>query len=125
MIERNLISIALRFNEKINARDLTGLSDMMTKEHVFIDSSDETHKGRNEMILGWAEFFRKYPDYRNNFIQVLVKDKVVIMLGFSECSYDPLDGDAIWTAKIENGLVAEWRVYDDTPDNREKFSLSE
>ncbi len=125
MIEQNLISIALRFNEKINARDLTGLSDMMTKEHVFIDSSNETHAGRNEMILGWADFFRRYPDYRNNFTRVVVRDRTVVMLGFSECSYDPLDGEAIWTAKIENGLVSEWRVYDDTPANREIFKLSD
>ena len=33
----DLISTALRFNERINARDLTGLGEMMTEDHVFID----------------------------------------------------------------------------------------
>jgi ketosteroid isomerase-like protein len=124
MKDSELISITLRFNEKINARDLTGLGEMMTEDHIFIDIPGEVHEGRAMMVPGWFDFFKNYPDYRNNFTHIEVKDGVVIMVGFSECSHDPLDGPAIWTAKIRDGLIAEWRVYDDNTDVRKELGLS-
>jgi uncharacterized protein (TIGR02246 family) len=121
--ELELISIALRFNEAINARDLTELGELMTEDHVFIDIPGEVHEGRERMLTGWFEFFTNYPDYRNNFTHITTHGDRVIMVGFSECSHDPLDGPAIWTAKIRNSQVAEWRVYDDTPQTRKTLGI--
>jgi ketosteroid isomerase-like protein len=124
MDNTELISIALRFNERINARDLTGLGEMMTEDHVFIDIPGEVHEGRPMMVSGWFDFFRLYPDYRNNFTHIEVKDELVIMAGFSECSHDPLDGPGIWTAKIRDGLISEWRVYDDKDEVRKELGIA-
>jgi len=124
MEDAELISIALRFNERINTRDLTGLGEMMTEDHVFVDIPGEIHEGRALMVSGWFDFFKNYPDYRNNFTRIEVKGGLVVMVGFSECSYNPLDGPAIWTAKIRDGLVAEWRVYDDKQDVREELGIA-
>jgi len=33
--------VALRFNEKINQRDLEGLVELMSDYHTFIDNSEE------------------------------------------------------------------------------------
>jgi ketosteroid isomerase-like protein len=123
MTESELIAVALRFNERINIRDLTGLGELMTEDHVFIDIPGEVHEGRERMIVGWFDFFRNYPDYRNNFTRVEVRDDLVIMVGFSECSYDPLDGPSIWTAKIRDGKVAEWRVYEDIAQTRHTLGI--
>jgi ketosteroid isomerase-like protein len=123
MEDSKLISIALRFNERINTRDLTGLGEMMTEDHVFIDIPGKVHEGQSMMVSGWFDFFKAYPDYRNNFTQIEVKDGVVVMIGFSECSHEPLDGPAIWTAKIRDGLVAEWRVYHDKEEVRKELGL--
>lgn len=122
--ESDLISIVLRFNERINARDLTGLGEMMTEDHVFIDIPGEVHEGKAVMIAGWFDFFKNYPDYRNNFTHIVVKDELVIMIGFSECSYEPLDGPSIWTAKIRDGLIAEWRVHNDKDEIRKKLGIA-
>jgi len=124
MGDNDLISIALRFNERINSRDLTGLGEMMTEDYVFIDIPGEVHRGRDMMVPGWFSFFKNYPDYRNNFTHVEVKGDLVIMIGFSECSYDPLDGPAIWTVKIREGFIAEWRVYDDKKEVRKELGLN-
>lgn len=122
--ELEMISLALRFNECINTRDLTGLGELMSADHVFIDIPGNVHEGRERMITGWFDFFRTYPDYRNNFTRVEVHEQhVVVMIGFSECSYKPLDGPAIWTAKIGNGLITEWRVYDDTDETRSLLKI--
>lgn len=118
-----ICSIALKFNERINARDLTGLAELMTEDHTFIDIPGEVHEGRDTMILGWFNFFKTYPDYRNNFTHTTTQGNKVIMIGFSECSHDPLDGPAIWTAVIRDGLVAEWKIYEDTPGNRKNLGV--
>ncbi len=35
----------------------------------------------------------------------------------------PEEDYAIWTAKIENDLVAEWCIYEDIDENINKFNL--
>jgi len=101
--------IALRFNEKINQRDLDGLVQLMTDDHLFIDNSGDVDRNMKE---GWREFFKSYPDYRNIFTSVTVKNNVVVMVGYSTCSNEPrLNGPSMWTAKVRDGRVSEWRVY--------------
>ncbi len=77
----DVMMVALRFNEKINARDLEGLTVMMTPDHTFIDSSDKIHQGKAVMEKGWQDFFASYPDYQNIFTQVQVENDVVVMVG--------------------------------------------
>lgn len=119
----DIMMVALRFNEKINERDLDGLVALMTDDHTFIDIPGEVHKGKDVMEKGWNEFFTTYPDYRNIFTRVQVDEDFVVMIGYSTCSYDPLDGPALWSAKIREGLVAEWRVYEDSKQNRKKLRI--
>ena len=106
-----MILTALRFNERINQRDVEGLAELMTDDHTFIDNSGGVTKGKLAMKEGWRDFFEKYPDYQNIFTCVTTQDNVVVIVGHSTCSYKPLEGPNIWTAKMRGGLVSEWRVY--------------
>jgi ketosteroid isomerase-like protein len=115
--------VALLFNKQINARNLEKLTDLMTPDHTFIDAEGESFFGRKEMEKGWAEFFERYPDYRNIFSRVESRSNFVIMIGHSECSESSLDGPALWTAIIRDNRVAEWRVYSDTEENRRKLEI--
>jgi len=110
MKPQDLMSIALQFNEKINEQDPEGLAELMTEDHTFIDSDNNTTKGRETMKKGWKEFFKRYPDYRNIFTGVTTQNNIVIMIGYSTCSHRPLNGPNIWTAKIRGKHVSEWRV---------------
>jgi ketosteroid isomerase-like protein len=101
--------VVLQFNECTNNRDIEGLSILMAEEHVFIDSSDDIHRGKEADIKGWINFFNLYPDYKNHFTLIESRDNFVLISGYSTCSFEPLDGPALWTAKIEYDLVAEWR----------------
>jgi hypothetical protein len=56
-------------------------------------------------------------------MEITKNEKLVLITGYSTCSYEPLDGPALWTAKIENDRVSEWRVYLDTPENRKLLDL--
>lgn len=120
MDEFDVMMVVLRFNERINARDLEGLVGMMTEDHFFIDSEGERD---DDMEEGWRGFFGSFPDYRNVFTRVQVEGDFVAIAGYSTCSHGPLDGPALWSARVRDGLVSEWRVYKDTPENRRKIGL--
>ena len=105
-----LMSIALKFNEKINQQDLDGLAELMTDDHTFVDSDGVITKGKDVMKRIWREFFKRYPDYRNIFTSITTQNNIVVMVGYSTCSYKPLNGPNIWTAKIRDGRLFEWRV---------------
>jgi hypothetical protein len=62
------------------------------------------------MKEGWRKFFKEYPDYRNEFTCITVQNNIVVIVGYSSCSFKPLDGPNMWTAKIRDGKVSEWRV---------------
>ena len=113
----------LQFNEAINRQDIEALSALMSDEHTFIDSEGAVHSGKETMVEGWIDFFKSYPDYRNHFSMVESRQNVVLVIGHSTCSHEPLDGPALWTATVEDDLVTEWRVYLDTSENRERLDL--
>lgn len=115
--------VVLQFNECINRQDLAGLEGLMTADHVFIDSSDEVYFGKELLLASWADFFRQYPDYQNHFSLLQSSGNQVAVMGFSTSSHHPLDGPALWAARVEDDLVSGWRVYLDTPANRQKLDL--
>jgi len=116
--------IVLQFNECINNQDIEKLSELMALDYTFIDSSGEVTVGKDRNVKGWMDFFYLFPDYINHFQTVESKGNEVVAFGYSTCSDDRLDGPAIWKAKIENGLVKEWRVYLDTPENRNSLNIT-
>jgi len=124
MNKKDPILTVLQFNEYINTRDIDLLSDLISESHVFIDSSDEIHSGKQVMVKGWIDFFDQYPDYQNHFTSIESRGNHVLIVGYSTCSHADLDGPAIWTATVENDLVTEWRVYLDNPKNRVKLEIA-
>ena len=117
----DVMIVVLRFNERINSRDLKGLVEMMTEDHFFVDSEGDRD---DDMEEGWRGFFSSYPDYRNVFTRVQAEGDSVAIAGHSTCSYEPLNGPALWSARVRDGLVSEWRVQKDIPENRELLGLT-
>jgi len=116
-------SVVMRFNEGINGRDLDVLAGLMTDDHVFMDSVGGRVEGR-QRLAAWRGFFGAYPDYRNEFASMtLVSSGMVAVTGRSVCSEPALDGPALWTARIRESRLCEWRVYEDTPGTRAWIGL--
>jgi ketosteroid isomerase-like protein len=111
-------NIVLQFNECINRRDLQGLAILMTDDHTFIDKANQAVQGKEHVVAAWQGFFALFPDYQNIFERVESRNSLVAISGHSTCSEKLLDGPALWTAKLKDEKVAEWRVYEDTPENR-------
>ena len=116
--------IVLQFNECINNQDLDGLTELMTNNIVLIEGDETTHKGIMAMKNAWAQFFKMCPDYKNHFTRIESEENKVVISGFSTCSHTALHGPALWTARIENDLVAEWRILNDTEENRKSLEIS-
>ena len=115
--------VAFRFNEAINKRDRSSLAAMLTDDHQFIDSAGHVTAGREATTRAWSKFFQAFPDYRNAFEAVENRESLVLIRGRSTCEHPDLDGPAIWTARIEDDKVAEWRVYEDDAETRESLRL--
>jgi hypothetical protein len=95
----------------------------MTEDHRFIDSADHVIDGKAACIEAWRGFFAAFPDYRNSFEGMRTREDTVAIAGRSSCSDPRLDGPALWLAKVREGRVSEWRVYDDTDENRTLLGL--
>lgn len=114
--------LAAEFVRAINTHDPDALASLMTPDHKFIDSLGNIVAGRDKMRSGWAGYFAMVPDYSVTVEETLVNRDVVVFLGRSQGAYQGKDGvvpENRWhtpiaiRARVDDGLVAEWRVYAD------------
>jgi ketosteroid isomerase-like protein len=117
-------AVAVEFNAAINARDLDGLARLMTDDHQFVDTEEHTVLGKDACLESWRGFFDQFPDYRNVFTTLIPRDNVVLVIGYSTCSFEPLDGPALWRAIVRDEKVAEWRVYADSEVTRQALAIA-
>ena len=59
----NPTEVALDFLERINQHNADRLAELMTEDHVFIDSLGNTVNGREKMRYGWRGYYALCPDY--------------------------------------------------------------
>jgi uncharacterized protein (TIGR02246 family) len=126
-------SVAEGFVRAINRQDVDALADLMTAEHRFIDSLGGVVEGREKMRAGWTAYFRMVPDYTIVIEETFCDGPVVAMLGMAQGTYAPngkLKHENRWMtpaafrAFIEEGKVAEWRVYADNEPIRQRMAKS-
>ena len=124
MSSQKLISIVHAFNDCINKQDIQGLSGLMADNHCFIDRDGQAYGPKASMVAGWKQFFKEFPHYRNTFEKVEALENLVAVRGHAYWTEDEPYDPVIWTGTIEGDLISEWRVYDDTPENRDVFKLN-
>ena len=95
----------------------------MTEDFTFIDIPGKVEEGKELMTNNFQSFFDEFPDYKNIFTRVESRDNFVILIGYSTCSYEPLDGPAIWTATVENDKLKLWQIFEDTGEVRKKLGI--
>jgi ketosteroid isomerase-like protein len=114
--------IAQAFVRAINRQDVERMAELMSPAHRFIDSLGKVIEGREKMREGWAAYFRMVPDYSIAIEEFYPSDPVVLMLGMASGTFSRdggLNPENRWQTPVairvlvEEGLVAEWRVYAD------------
>ena len=141
--------VAHLFVRAINRQDVAGIADLMTREHRFVDSLGNIVVGQDNARQGWMGYFSIVPDYSITIQESFGTGPVVIMFGMAKGTYFPaspptepsyyraaqpktatepdtsLNPENEWNTPaafrvlIEDGLVAEWRVYADNEPIRE------
>ena len=118
----NPVETVLHFLERINQRDVNKLAELMTEDHVFIDSLGQTVRGREKMRAGWRAYYALCPDYWVSYEEIFQNQNRVAVFGSAGGTIPahgklPLENQwrvsAAWLAVVEKGLVKEWRVYAD------------
>ena len=113
----NSEEIALKFVDRINAQDANGLAKLMTENFKFIDYGGNIYQGRERMRDGFAEYFSSYPKYKIHVEKICLSGNDVAFIAKTAGSHVPAELEEketlVFIAQIENGLVAEWRIYTD------------
>ena len=120
--------VAHAFVDAINHRDVDEIVQLMTEDHVFIDSLGAKVQGKLNMMEGWKGYFRMVPDYSITVEETFVDGAVVAMLGIAQGTYsnggvlrpeNRWSTPAAWRALIRGSQVAEWRVFADNEPIRQ------
>jgi limonene-1,2-epoxide hydrolase len=116
------VETVLRFFGRINQRDADKLADLMTEDHVFVDSLGQSTCGREKMRAGWRGYYAFCPDYWVTHDEIFQNGNIVAAFG-SAGGTIAFNGrlllenkwcvSAAWRALVEDDLVKEWRVYAD------------
>jgi uncharacterized protein (TIGR02246 family) len=122
MTNPNEIDVVRAFVAAINERNPSGISELMTEDHTFVDSRGSAVFGRDKMTAAWTEYFRMFPDYTIHVETILGRGEIVAVFGSASGTYNGkrgLVGDnriempAAWRALVAGGKVKRWQVYAD------------
>jgi ketosteroid isomerase-like protein len=124
------VEIALRFLELIGHHDADKLAELMTEDHVFVDSLGHVVRGREEMRQAWRGYYTFCPNYWVTHEQIFEHGSLVAIFGaaggtISENGKLPPRNEwrtpAAWFAVVEGSLIKEWRVY---ADNKPVYDIA-
>ena len=103
------------FAAAINRHDIEALAKLMTADHVFVDSIGQRVQGAATMEAGWRGYFALCLNYWIRTDDVVADDGVVLAVGEAGGTIDGITWHtpAAWKAVIQDGKVAEWRVFAD------------
>ena len=114
--------VVLEFLARINRRAPDKLAELMTEDHLFVDSLGGEVRGREKMRARWRGYYAMCPDYWVSHGEVFEAGNQVAVFGTaggtvaregSLPSENRWQMRAAWLAVVESSLVKEWRVYAD------------
>jgi ketosteroid isomerase-like protein len=121
-MENAAVDTVLQFLDRINQHNADKLAELMTEDHMFIDSLGQSVSGRENMRLGWRGYFAFCPDYWVSHEEIFPSGDLVAVFGAAGGTI-AADGklpaenrwrtSAAWLAIVDKRLVRQWRVYAD------------
>ena len=123
------VETVLQFLDRINQRDVDKLAELMTVDHLFIDSLGQSVRGRERMQAAWRDYYALCPDYWVSHEEIFQNGNLVAVFGSAGgtiAAYDELPPEnrwrasVAWLAVVENRLVKEWRIY---ADNKQVYDI--
>jgi ketosteroid isomerase-like protein len=117
------LKVVQDFIESINTADIERLYNLMTDDHVFVDSQDNKMIGNENMKKAWTGYFGLYSDYKIEITDTLQNDSIIVMLGYASGTYktNKISSDnsnhwrvpAAWKVVVSDNKIKFWQVYAD------------
>ena len=114
------IRVALSFVAAINSQHIDKISEIITEDHVFVESDGSEVAGHDRMREGWRAYFDMVPDYRIDVEETFSRDNTVVLLGVATGTFvhegrlDPENRwsvPAAWRVVVEGDKVSVWQLY--------------
>ncbi len=112
----------INFIKAINEADVDKIYNLMTDDHVFVDSQNNKTLGKEPMKQAWIDFYKLFPDYHLEVNEVLTKNEVVIVTGIASGTYKNLKFEekdnswivpAAWKAIVKDDKIELWQIFAD------------
>jgi len=116
------IDIVQDFVKAINSANITKICDLITQDHLFIDSQDNRLAGKENMKLAWLEYFTLFPDYKIEVNKIFETDSEICAFGHASATYLNMKNKdnsnfwripAAWRATMRDKQICVWQVYAD------------
>jgi len=117
------LKIVLDFIEAINNVNIDRLYDLMSIDHVFIDSRGNSMVGNDNMKKAWMSYFDLFPDYNIEITDTLQNDSIIVLLGYASGTYKTNNKNpdnnkhwkvpASWKAIVVDKKIKFWQIYAD------------
>ena len=109
---RKCKALAAQFVAAVNAHDADALSGLVTEDFTNIDSWREGIVGRDKAVTGARILFAADPGFALEVESTSFSDPFVLMRGWvNSANPDVGRRRAVWRARCEDGLIAEWQAW--------------
>jgi hypothetical protein len=125
------VTVAVRFVDHINRRDLDGVRGLLTADHRLEVFDEEPLVGRDANTDAWRGYFEAFPRYVIYTDRLAERDGTVAIRGHTTGSHLGLPDDEerqlhlIWLVDVDDGAVARWRLIEDNEANRLRHGLAD
>jgi ketosteroid isomerase-like protein len=115
-------NIILEYVDAINKADVDRILNILTVDHILIDSHDNKMTGKDNLRQAWTGYFEMFPDYKIEVNEIINKDSLFCILGYASGTYKNLKNNdnsnywkipVAWTAIIKDNLIKQWQIYAD------------
>jgi uncharacterized protein (TIGR02246 family) len=125
---RGAKDVVLAFVDAVNSGDPEKIAELLSEDHLFVDSGGRAVEGRDAMREAWTGYLAMVPDYTLTVDEVIASRNLVVLLGSAEGTFaeggklrpeNHWETPGAWKAVVRRGQISEWRVFSDNGPIRE------
>ncbi len=116
------LKIVTDYIDAINTADVDSICELLTEDHIFIDSQGNSVTGIDNLRNGWTQYFALFPDYKIDINETFEKGPIICLLGHASGTYKNIKNEnnsnywripAAFTAIVRDNKIRQWQVYAD------------
>ena len=115
--------IVHEFVKSINEHNIDKIYELMDNDFKFIDAYGNEETGKVHMRESWIGYFRWFPDYKIEIIDIFSDSNIFVILGFASGTYqnkkvanneNHWQLPAAWRIVVDENKIKQWQVYCDS-----------